>query len=1220
MALRFRFPWGSLLTAAGYAIIAVALAYALLTDFHGHLQLRALLNGAGAAGLGLLAWRYSERLTDFVNLHTAPVLRLGVSGGVAMWLATRWSGVFSELAAGTAKWWLDAAVSIAFFLCAMPAVLALVTLLTLIETAFAARRGGAAVMDATRPILRHALISIAAAGALAYLVVMLPHAPEQLALQLVPDERRTSGWVRREQRLFSEVARGWRCEVLVVPPDAPAGSLDRPARSLIGRYLAAELAARSGLCVADPTLVARAVGTRARAYGARRVEALADAMGAVVLVRGEVRMEPQRPAFALALRVARRAGPSAAWSAGEEAVWGPLVFSDELPPEAAFALVAAEAADSLGLELEPAAAASAESADVAPQLSLSGLAAAGTPEANARSLQLLAATYHPSDVGGEHLWERSLVALAGLPAADERARVLRARAALHLQRRPHALALLDGLGAAEARALRALTDGNAGTAEAHTREVTDPAARLTLRLELEALRGYYGRSAGAPARRKEAMDSHPGLAALLYVPFSGGLPQQWEPLLAAQLQQAGGDPPPPVLAGALAPVARALAQAAGLDSAGDDIERGYAPVWRARAARWRTQQAYDRVAEWDTFEALHAANRAAVLLQARAAMAGEAGEGRSAIAGGFSGHPGLLAVLATALARGTGDEQPPLLDVERGRRMARDVVAWEDGETEVERSLRASAAADVPPAPADEPPRAWRALSGPGAGSADAARLERYAQHDFDVLRKAIEQFERSNDASRVEMLSRQAAARFRGSPARDAFLLARAEARRDLPALAALWTERIEDEPGDWGHYVRLALTHLRARDAGQAQQVLLAIPGLASDKPVNAILPAEVAGELLLRAGEPDLSRPLLLIAAQPGAQVSGGVPQLHARALLAQLEGDWNGMRELLVLLHEQHQDDRGLTQAAIVSFLQRQPEEGWRAFYEASKRFEHAGPWEAARIGHRIEATRPDDVVAFAKRWKSLSGSAAVETRLRGRFLFAMLMVDRPATDWALEELVDFGEERKDAGLAAHAQAYAAFKRGRYEEVVQGLSPLHEAGEADSAALPWLALALAQSGRLPEARALLDGAPKASAGSFHTVLAEAYVRGSAGAAEQALDALWDAFLGMPRWSPAAAPLVPAGYQILEACERLHTLTGDARYRELLVDLARRLQRARPESWAYAFEARHAATPGERDQALTMALFLDPESEHLRDFAPGQRQRAADRIAAGSPFRRG
>jgi hypothetical protein len=1217
MALRFRFPWGSLLTAAGYAIVAVALAHALLTDFHGHLQLRALLNGAGAAALGLLTWRYSERLTDFVNLHTAPVLRLSVSGAVAMWLATHWSAAFSELAAGTAKWWLDAAVSTAFFLCALPAALALVTLLTLIETAFAARRGGAAVMDATRPILRHVLISIVAAGALGYVAVMLPRAPEQLALQLAPDERRASGWAEREQHLFGEVARGWSCEVLVVPPDAPAGSLDRPARSLIGRYLAAQLAARSGLCVADPTLVARALGARVRAYAGGRVEALADAMGATVLVRGEVRVEQQRPAFALALRVARRAGASAAWSAAEEAVWGPIVFSDEVPPEAAFALVAAEAADSLGLELEPATAAPADSADASPQLSLSGLAATGPPAANARALQLLAATYHPSDVAGEHLWERSLVALAGLPAADERARVLRARATLHLQRRPHALALLDGLDAAEARALRALADGNAGTAEAHTREVTDPAARLTLRLEVEALRGHYGRSAGAPVRRKEVMDSHPGLAALLYVPFSAGLPQQWEPLLAAQLQQVGGELPQPALAGALAPVARALAQAAGLDSAADEIERGYAPVWRARAARWRTQQAYDRVAEWDAFEALHAANRAAVLLQARAAMAGEAGEGSSGLAGGFSGHPGLLAVLATTLGGGAGDRP---LDVERAHRMARDVVAWEDGETEVERSLRERAAPDVPPAPADEPPRAWRALSGSGPGGADAARLQRYAQHDFDVLRKAIEQFERSNDVSRVEMLNRQAAARFRGSPAREAFLLARAEARRDLPALAALWTERIEDEPGDWGHHVRLALTHLRARDAGQAQRVLLAIPGLASDRPVNAIPPAEVAGELLLRAGEPDLSRPLLLIAAQPGAQVSGGVPQLHARALLAQLEGDWNGMRELSVLLHEQHQDDRGLTQAAIVSFLQRQPEDGWRAFYEASKRFEHAGPWEAARIGHRIEATRPDDVVAFAKRWKSLSGSAPVETRLRGRFLFDMLMVDRPATDWALEELVGFAEERKDDSLAAHARAYAAFKRARYEEAVQALLPLQEAGKSDPAALPWLALALAQSGRLPEARALLDALPKASAASFHAVLAEAYVRGSAGAPEQALDALWDAFLGVPRWSPAAAPLVPPGYQLLEACERLHALTGDARYRELLVDLARRLHRARPESWAYAFEARHAATPGERDQALAMALFLDPESEHLRDFAPEQRQRAAGRIAAGSPFRRG
>ena len=59
-------------------------------------------------------------------------------------------------------------------------------------------------------------------------------------------------------------------------------------RSLMMRYVSAELAARSGLCVADPTWSARA-RSRARAPNTREVRKLADAMHASWVVRGTSR-------------------------------------------------------------------------------------------------------------------------------------------------------------------------------------------------------------------------------------------------------------------------------------------------------------------------------------------------------------------------------------------------------------------------------------------------------------------------------------------------------------------------------------------------------------------------------------------------------------------------------------------------------------------------------------------------------------------------------------------------------------------------------------------------------------------------------------------------------------------------------------------------------------------------------------------------------------------
>ena len=151
----------------------------------------------------------------------------------------------------------------------------------------------------------------------------------------------------------------------------------------------------------------------------------------------------------------------------------------------------------------------------------SWLLAADSPLARARGLQLLAALHHPSDIDGEHLWERSLVALRTLPAEDQTARLLRARAALHLYRRPYAVALLQGLADPEAQALLAIGNGNLVLAEPLARAVKDPAGALTLRLEIEALRAAYGKTAGLAERRQALLDSHPGYAALLYAAMSG---------------------------------------------------------------------------------------------------------------------------------------------------------------------------------------------------------------------------------------------------------------------------------------------------------------------------------------------------------------------------------------------------------------------------------------------------------------------------------------------------------------------------------------------------------------------------------------------------------------------------------------------------------------------------------------------------------------------------
>ena len=263
--LRFRFPWGFLLTTSGYAALAAAAGWFLSTDLHGHLWLRCGLHAAGGALLGAVAWRLSERLTDWVNLHTSPLPSLGLAGAAAVVLATSATGPFCELGVGTDAIWPEIVCPLLFFAGGLAPMIAGVTLLAGLETMLAARRSGGGVVEALRPIWRYLAAGAVLAGGTAYAAVELPRQIEHAMVALAPDRVRASDWLAAERRLFRAVHAHWSCEVLVVPFAAGTPSVDRPARSLITRYVAAELAARSGKCVADPTLVARALGSRQRA-------------------------------------------------------------------------------------------------------------------------------------------------------------------------------------------------------------------------------------------------------------------------------------------------------------------------------------------------------------------------------------------------------------------------------------------------------------------------------------------------------------------------------------------------------------------------------------------------------------------------------------------------------------------------------------------------------------------------------------------------------------------------------------------------------------------------------------------------------------------------------------------------------------------------------------------------------------------------------------------
>ena len=133
-----------------------------------------------------------------------------------------------------------------------------------------------------------------------------------------------------ERNLFAEVLAMQHADILVVPVNAPtARSADRVARSLITRRLAAAVAERTGLNVADPGLVQLALGVRRRSVEAGRVDELARSMGARFVVNGELARDGGSEEFRLKLRVS-------GGSPLQEASWSGLRATDATPIDEVF--------------------------------------------------------------------------------------------------------------------------------------------------------------------------------------------------------------------------------------------------------------------------------------------------------------------------------------------------------------------------------------------------------------------------------------------------------------------------------------------------------------------------------------------------------------------------------------------------------------------------------------------------------------------------------------------------------------------------------------------------------------------------------------------------------------------------------------------------------------------------------------------------------------------
>jgi hypothetical protein len=896
----------------------------------------------------------------------------------------------------------------------------------LLVASLASAIGGAALLllGGTLALSRQSALQAQHAASVA-LAAAKPAKPAAPAPLFEPFDVRPSAWAQREEQLFSRVLAGAACDVLVVPFEARGASVDRPGRSLMARMVAARIATQSALCVVDPTLAARALGANRRNYQWQAVATLADVVGAKRVVRGEVALANGANAFEVRLKQWQRSASGQGWDESPLPGIAPIAFHDELPPEEAFAARLPDVMAALKLPAAPAAAEAAPArakpagADI-PADPRALAAGDGPPVERAQRLQLLAALLSPAQEAAEHLWERSLVAVAQSDGNDEGVAVLRARAFFHLHRRPYAVKLLEGRNGPEARALRAVLDGNLAEAQGRAGAIAAPAEALMAAVAAQALATHYGNWTLPSEQinlRAALQARYPQYAPLVKPALADeyGYREDAHLLIARDLNRNGDLDAAGIAALRRASQAKADDNPRGLAiRLGLQVESSYAPAWERHTTPWRAARAFDRLASWDYTDALHTMNRVLLtktLLRNRTLDSLESvARLQRELPSEFTDYAPVATRLVQAQNEAWRSEgENPATATARAHlvQRIRELYAWEGGETLVAADLDELLSDPPKHLYQDEPMRPWRQPESNRADRFDGTRLDprraaSYAAHFLRAARYTHEQFwylerafdyltsaGRKDEARRLVDENRE---RFVGNYLRDLFLAKMARMAGDTAAEASLLAAAIRARPDLPSNYEALALAQLRDRAPGEAQRTLLSQPALSSGDatPCETAERGYAAGMILVDVGELDLARPLLEISSRAATDLCWNK---LSTIRLAMEGGDYRRALALSEGLVSDHGYTEALAKTAMMYFLIGDAEAGWKAFHSLWQPPKDVEPFSAAFAGHRIQGSSDEQIVRFATDW-TLPNQDQFAALCKEYFLFNMLMIDRP----------------------------------------------------------------------------------------------------------------------------------------------------------------------------------------------------------------------------------
>lgn len=1060
----------------------------------------------------------------------------------------------------------------------------------------------------------------------------------------------TSTWYRAERETYRRLLLRRRWDVMVPPFQVDGLAVDRQARSLLARYLAARIEA-GGERVAPVTLVGRVLGETARVFDEADIYRLAEESGARLLLRGYAGQD-RKGRLRITLLVQQRTS-GGRFGDPEVLSWPTIAFTDEFPPEEAFRSVIDEVVSRLPLKRrgEPA---TPRREAVSPHLTFSQDVAAffpgvvASPLERALRLEFLGSLVPEEGPIREAFFERALLALAESAQDAPGAAILRARALNELGRRPAAVTALGTPATPAEQALAAFLDGDLGELSRLVATIPDPTERILASVDLADLAWTYGRE---PATAE--MD----LAASM-------VPTPWSLLVRARLL-ARSRVPAVETARAIQELSRQLLPQAAPET---DAERSLPDIRRKALAETTDEalRADDAAAavRRDLLELLGELGRADALQSVRATLIlGGSPAGALQMLDRFEpaygGHPDFAYLRAEALRRIGGADA----NAEATVALYRNALFWWGGQRNNVREGRSGfplSSSFMQPrylwslAYDEDWPRrprwAWgvrgdrdaldrQALTGRNVAALDPALVGYdgtelwmlYSSDDGGALDSYLRAIGKERGVAARQEFLRQNESRFRGAPARMNWIEGKARlSGLDEESLRSFERE-IATNPGLWRPYVMLGNLWLYKGEFAKAAEVYGRYPLFRSAQVQDRVALANnayVAGENLMRRGEVDLARPFFEIAARAG---SGAEAELFASMNLAIFDERFADARDWALKAVERYGDASACTWAVFLTGMLGEGERA-RALLEAgSAKTPRASFWLPELVNRRLRGATDEETLAWLSTPQVRDSSLLIVEAMV--MMFSLDRVPhRALPEWIRDvnlAAVRARGQRKppkeaEADLVPNPVhvAWVAGATGDFEHaarIFDEAAPYSQWGKSiKGPALVSAVLAAYKTGKGASAGQAIEAfKPQllSSPGGFDYLLAKALLKGESGDHETAVAALRQGLANIHTNENVS----PAMYRLVETCERLFVDTGNERYRDLALAWARDYRRVYPAyAWAWAVEATFTDDPEQQRRALRAALYLDRHSARANALPDPERRSALAWLEHNNPFR--